>query len=51
MGAELAQGLPAVLMQLIEQLSPVRIGQRFKDFIHEGKAITRLHVNARAVCL
>jgi len=32
--AQLAEGLPIVVVQLIEQLSPARIGQRFKDFIH-----------------
>lgn len=32
--AQFAEGLPIAVVQLIEQLSPARVGQRSKDFIH-----------------
>jgi hypothetical protein len=32
--AQFAEGLPIAVVQPIEQLSPARIGEGFKDFIH-----------------
>ncbi len=32
--AQFAKGLPVAVVQPIEQLSPARIGQGFKDFVH-----------------
>ena len=44
--AQFAEGLPIAVVQSIEQLSPARIGQRFKNFIHCLDYATKwLHVN------
>ncbi len=32
--AQFAEDLPIVVMQLIEQLPPIRISEGFKDFVH-----------------
>jgi hypothetical protein len=43
--AEIAQGLPVVLVEFIEQSAPAGISERLEDFIHRNQYATKwLHV-------